>query len=348
MGRVTSLFARKVAAEAGGGREAESLLAMLGLDLDASVDPAFMIPAADYYAFFERAAAVDPRPTTLPLRVGASMRSDDYGPFGFAWKSAPTLRGSFERAARFALMLTSVTGYEIERCFGGVFIHLHREGERRLGMRLSNEASLASVVAISREVASRPFRPAEVFLKHEAPDDTSGHEAWFECPVHFGSDRDALRVSEEALRTPNRVGDASIAQYFDTILEAEVGTLDDSVPLDRRVLDRVSTALSGGVPALSDVARELGMSGRTLQRRLAAKDTSFQSLVDDARRRLAVRLLRQGGDASLSEVTFMTGFADQSAFTRAFKRWTGQTPGAFRARPERDRGGRPGGAEPPA
>lgn len=331
MGRVTSLFARKVAAEAGGGRHATALLGTLGLAGEGPVDPAFMVPAADYYAFFEAAAAADDDPTTLPLRVGATMRSDDCGPFGFAWKSAPTLRGSFERAARFALVLTSVTGYEVEKCFGGAFIHLHRQGERRLGMRLSNEASLASIMAISREVASRPFRPEAVYLKHEAPDGTSGHETWFECPVHFGSDKDALRVSDEALRTPNKVGDASIAQFFDTILEAEVGTLDDTVPLDRRVLDRVSTALSGGVPALSEVARELGMSGRTLQRRLADQEATYQSLVDDARRKLAVRLLGQDGDATLSEVAFMTGFADQSAFTRAFKRWTGQTPGAFRA-----------------
>ncbi len=331
MGRVTSLFARKVAAQADGGRKAEALLGTLGLGREGAVDPAFMVPAADYYAFFEKAAALDADPTTLPLRVGATMRPDDYGPFGFAWKSAPTLRGSYQRAARFSLVLTSVASYEVEKCFGGAFMHLHREGDRRLGLRLSNEATLASITAISREVASQPFRPEEVYLRHEAPADTSGHEAYFECPVHFGSERDALRVSEEALRTPNKVGDASIAQFFDTILEAEVGTLDDTVPLDRRVLDRISTALSGGVPALSEVAKELGMSGRTLQRRLAEGDATYQSLVDDARRKLAVRLLQQDGDATLSEVAFMTGFADQSAFTRAFKRWTNQTPGAFRA-----------------
>lgn len=330
MGRVTSLFARKVAAQAGDSGAAGELLGRLGLEVDGEVNPTSMIPAADYYDFFEAAAAVDPDPTTLPLRVGATMRSDDYGPFGFAWKSAPTLRGSYERAVRFALVLTSVAGYELETCFGGAFMHLHRDGERRLGMRLSNEATLASIVAISREVASTPFRPVEVHLKHDPPDDTSGHQAYFGCPVHFASDRDALRVSGDTLRTPNRVGDASIARYFDTILEAAIGTLDESVPLDRRVLDRVSTSLSGGVPALSEVARELGMSGRTLQRRLSEEDTSFQSLVDDARRRLAVRLLRRGEDVSLSEVTFMTGFADQSAFTRAFKRWTGTTPGRFR------------------
>jgi AraC-like DNA-binding protein len=330
MGRITSLFARKVVEQVRDRTDGLALLGIVGLEEEAEADPSFMIRDEDYYRLFEEAAAADPDATTLPLRVGASMRSDDYGPFGFAWKSAPTLRGSFERAARYALVLTSVAAYEVEECFGGAFMHLHREGERRLGMRLSNEATLASIVAISREVSSQPFRPEAVYLKHEAPPDTAGHEAYFECPVHFGSDKDAIRVSVRTLGTPNRVGDPSIARFFDTLLSAEVRTLDESVPLDRRVRDRVSTALSGGVPALSDVARELGVSGRTLQRRLAAEGSSFQSLVDEARRRLAERLLRQDADVALTEVTFMTGFSDQSAFTRAFRRWTGRTPGAFR------------------
>ncbi len=330
MGRITSLFARKVVAQVEAPAQREALLRSVGLAESGEVDPSFMLRDHDYYRFFERAAAATPDPTTLPLRVGASMRTDDYGPFGFAWKSAATLRGSYERAERYALVLTSVAVYEVEECFGGAYMHLHREGPRSLGMRLSNEATLASIAAISGEVASHPFRAEAVFLKHPGPGDTGAHEAHFGCPVHFGSDKDALQVSHETLRAANRVGDPGIARYFDTLLATEVGTLDDSVPLDRRVLDRVATALSGGVPALSDVARELGMSGRTLQRRLAAEGESFQTLVDRARRRLALRLLRDDPGIALTEVTFMTGFSDQSAFTRAFKRWTGETPGAFR------------------
>lgn len=337
MGRITSLFARKVAAQVEDYIDPAVLLATVGLTREGAVDPAFMIRDADYYLLFERAAAADPDPTSLPLRVGASMRADDYGPFGFAWKSAPTLRGSFDRAQRYALVLTSVSAYEVEETFDGAFMHLHRGGERRLGMRLSNEATMASIAAISREVASEPFRPDAVHLKHPGPSDTSAHESYFGCPVHFRSDRDALRVSRRTLQTPNRVGDASIARFFDTLLDAQVDSLDTEVPLERRVLDRLSTALSGGVPALHEIARELAMSGRTLQRRLAETGHTFQSLVDDARRRLALRLLRQEADASLTEVAFMTGFSDQSAFTRAFKRWTGTTPGAFRGQ---------GGAEP--
>ncbi len=330
MGRVTSLFARKVVEEVEGPADKDALLGTLGLERGGPVDPAHMIEDSEYYEFLEHVAAADANPTTVPLRAGAAMRCDDYGAFGLAWKSATTLRGSYDRAQRYALVLTSVSMYEVEQTVNGAFMHLHREGERRLGLRLSNEATLASIVSISREVASRPFRALEVHLKHPAPDSTRAHEAYFGCPVHFECDRDALLVSKQTLDTPNKLGDASIASFFDTHLETELSNLDHPISLERQVRDLITTSLSEGVPLLSDVASRMAMSGRTLQRRLAERDSSFQALVDDSRRHLAERLLRET-EYPLIEVAFMTGFSEHSALTRAFKRWVGQTPGAFRA-----------------
>jgi AraC-like DNA-binding protein len=133
------------------------------------------------------------------------------------------------------------------------------------------------------------------------------------------------------LQTPNKLGDASISKFFETHLEVELAKMEDDNSLDRKVRIQVSKSLSEGVPALSDIAGRLGMSGRTLQRRLAGLGFSYQDLVDESRRQLAKRLLQQT-EFSLFEVAFMTGFSEQSAFTRAFKRWAGQTPRSFRIR----------------
>ncbi len=333
MGNVSSLFARKVAAVVGDAVDKDALLRTVGLERSGVVNPSHMIDARDYYAFLERAAVADPQGWTLPLRTGAVMRCDDYGAFGLAWKSASTLRGSYDRAERYARVLTSVSMYEVEKTAEGAFMHLHRDGERRLGLRLSNEATIASIASISREVSSEPFRPVAVYFKHAAPAITEHHEDYFECPVYFGSERDALLVAAKTLSAPNKLGDAGISSFFDTHLAAEVAAFVDEVQLDRQVRDHVSTSLSEGIPALSDVAIHLGMSGRTLQRRLSAQGHSYQTLVDDARRQLATRLLRHS-NFSLIEVAFMTGFSTQSAFTRAFKRWAGQTPRSFRINAE--------------
>lgn len=341
MGRITSLFVRKVLGQIDADAATRNeILRSVGIDPAAPVDPSLMVPAADYYAFLERLTGIDPDPATIPLRAGAAMRCDDYGAFGLAWKSAPDLRGSYARAERYALVLTSVSTYELERAEGGAFLHLHRDGERRLGMRLSNEASIASVASISRQVSTREFRPREVHFRHAAPETIRAHEEYFGCPIRFGSDRDALLVSEETLRTPNRLGDESISRFFDAHLETELSRYDDvenDASLDRRVRREVSRSLSEGVPAISAVARGLGLSARTLQRRLAGEGHTYQGLVDDARRQLARRLLRETS-YSLAEIAFMTGFSEQSAFTRAFRRWDGQTPRSFRldARPGPD------------
>ncbi|MGB3518861.1 MAG: AraC family transcriptional regulator [Elainellaceae cyanobacterium] len=332
MGQITSLFVRKVVGEVEDGIDKDALLQSLGIEPDSPVDPSHMVSAADYYAFLERIATAETNGTTLPLRAGAAMRCDDYGAFGLAWKSATNLRGSYERAERYARVLTSVSTSEVERADQGAFMHLHREGDRHLGMRLSNEATIASIFSISQQVSTGAFTPLAVYFKHPAPQCIEGHEAYFGCPIHFDSDRDALLVSHASLQTPNQLGDESISQFFDTHLEAELSKLADPNSLEHWVRIHVSRCLSEGVPTISDVAEHFSMSGRTLQRRLSELGYSYQTLVDESRRQLAERLLQQT-DYSLAEVAFMTGFSEQSAFTRAFKRWAGQTPRSFRLSP---------------
>jgi len=330
MGQITSLFVHKVLAQADPGLDRRPFLDIVGLEPDAPMDPKVMVEDADYYALFAELARADPNGIELPLKTGASMRIDEYGAFGLAWKSAPTLQGSCERAERYARVLTSVASYEVREAEEGVYFHLHREGDRSIpGLRLSNEATIASVAAIAAQVSTAAFRADAIYFKHPLPDSSEAHERHFGCPVHFDSEMDALQVSHEVMQAPNRLGDPAIARFFDAHLEEEVSTLDDDTTLERRVRSRIAQSLSDGVPAVSDVAKHFGMSGRTLQRQLATRGTTFQKVVDQARRELAERLLRDTA-YPLAEVAFLTGFSEQSAFNRAFKRWGGQTPRSFR------------------
>jgi AraC-like DNA-binding protein len=289
MGKITTLFVRKVLGEVDSDIDKNALVRSMGIELNR---PVYMISDTLYYSFFERAAAIDRNGTTLPLRAGAAMRSDDYGAFGLAWKSATTLRGSYNRAERYARVLTSVSTYEVEATNEGAYMHLHRSGERHLGMRLSNEATIASVLTISQEVSTEAIHPIAVYFKHTAPKSITDHETYFGCPVHFDSDRDALLISNESLQTPNKLGDESISKFFESHFETELSKLEDDTALDRQIRRHVTQSLSEGIPMLSDVAHHFGMSGRTLQRQLSELGYSYQTLVDESRRQLAERLLR--------------------------------------------------------
>lgn len=331
MEEITSLYVHKVVGQASPTVETRDLVEALGLNPDGPIDPSQMVSSKDYYRFFAALAEREPDGLGLPLQIGAAMKSDEYGAFGLAWKSAPDLRGSYVRSERYGRVLGSAETYFLEETQDGVFYNLQKSGDGSPGMILSNEASISAVAAISQEVSTEPFTPVAVFFRHASRGDAAVYEAHFGCPVHFRSERDAILVTEEMVATPNKLGDATIAQFFDRHLEAELAALEDDSGLDRRVRIVVSQALSEGVPTLSDIAADLGMSGRTLQRRLSGKGHSFQSLVDLARKELAQQLLRDT-DYSLAEVAFLTGFAEQSGFTRAFKRWAGQTPRSYRLR----------------
>jgi len=334
MGSVTSLFARKVIAAVDPGIDRAPLFQAVGLRMDAAPDVKRMVPDQSYYRLLETIAASLDDATDFPLRVGATMRCDDYGAFGLAWKTAPTLAGSFQRAERYASVLTSVAEYELRPGDGASFYLLHRAGPRRLGLRLSNEATLASVTAIIREVSPEPFAPLEVHCKHPAPAQTAAHEAYFGCPVVFGSDKDGLLIADTALMRRNRLGDDAISRFLVAHLDAEIAARAPETSFQQVLLRRISDRLSDGPPRAAMLARDMGMSERTLRRRLADEGLSFHGVLETARLRLAEGLLVQS-DHSLAEIAFLTGFSEQSAFNRAFKRWVDETPAAFRARERR-------------
>lgn len=328
MGYVTSLFARKIIAAAGDAVDGAALLRGAGIDPEGPWDPKAMIPAVRYYDMLERIAAkVDV--TDLPVRTGAAMRLDEYGALGLAFKAATTLGGSYARVERYARLWTSVVSYELRPDPRGTLFILHRPGERRLGMRLSNEATLASAVSIARQVSPVPVAPLEVMARHPAPKSIAAHEDWFGCPVRFGADLDAILFSRQTLAQPNILGDVGISRYLVSHLDKELSEIADEAPLVARTKDAIAQALSEGAPKMADIARGLGLSARSFHRRLSEHGMSFQTLTEETRRELAEGLLRDEGH-SLAEIAFLTGFSEQSAFTRAFKRWVGTTPASYR------------------
>ena len=328
MGQITSLFARKLVGVAGDGINAREVLASVGLDVDGPWDPKHMLDEDDFYSMLERMAGqMDVTP--LPLIVGEAMRPDEYGALGLAWKAAPNLRGSFARVARYWRLWTSFTQYELQDTDDGVLFIEHRQGPRRLGMRISIEADLASGVSLSRQVSPAPFAPLAVFFKHPQPPSIAAHEAYFGCPVHFGADMDALLLSRSSLAEPNMLGDKGITQFLETHLEQELAQIDDTPALQDQTKGEIARALSEGLPKMGDIARKLGLSARSFHRRLSEQGLSFQTLTEQTRREIAIGML-QDDRYALSEIAFLTGYSEQSAFSRAFKRWTGVTPAHYR------------------
>lgn len=328
MSKISSLFIRKVVAAGSDRLDKPALLRGMRVDPDAPLDFDEMVPGEGYFELLETIAAAEDGPVLFHLRAGASMRCDEYGVLGLAIKSAPTLKGSYERVVRYGELLISTPLYYLEERAEGTCIALNRFSNV-YGIHLSNEAAMATFWALSQETLGSEFTPAAVYYAHEAPEHAELYREHFGCPVHFSSSLNGFCVPSDIVEKRNRVGDEALAGYFDAQLEERVAQASSERSLESLVRVEVGRSLSGGVPKKGEIAQLLGVSERTLNRRLADQGLSFQAIVEESRRELAEGLLRRSS-YSLAEVAFMTGFSEQSAFTRAFKRWTDHTPGSYR------------------
>ena len=328
MSNISSLFVRKVIAAASDSVDKPGLLREMGLDPDASSDVDVLVSGGAYLELLEQLAEHETGPVSFHLRAGGTMRCDDYGVLGLAMKSAPTLMDSFLRIERYGKLLVGESAYSVETLAHGVCMQINR-GSSRYGLRLSNEAAISTFWALSKDSTGRTFHPVAVYYEHAPVGATDHYESFFGCSVVFESGFNGLCITEELAAEPNRVGDSAIVEYLDQQLDARLLKKKDENSWRIPVRDEVVKALSGGLPRKKDIAKKLGVSDRTLLRRLSEEGLSYQGIVEETQRNLAKQLLAKTR-YSLADVAFMTGFSDQSAFNRAFKRWAGQTPRSYR------------------
>ncbi|MEO0688955.1 MAG: AraC family transcriptional regulator ligand-binding domain-containing protein [Pseudomonadota bacterium] len=330
MAQSSSIYARKAIAQAPDHLDRAELFAICKLDMSAPPDLATMVAEEDYVLLLETIALAEDGLPKAHIRLGTSMRCEELGAVGLAWKSSPTLRDGWDRAQRYVRVVAGVRAFEVVQGEETTEIRFLRlTDEAPVGARLSNEATFASVTAICREASGRHFKPVHAFCAHEFIGDKAFLEAYLGCPLEDRAGINAVVISNAELALPNAVGDDAISRFFDERLEEMLAEATTSLPVAMQVKSEIGKNLSGGIPKLSDVAGALGMSARTLQRKLSDEGAVFQELVDQARRELSERLLRTT-QYPLVEVAYLTGFAEQSGFTRAFKRWAGETPRSYR------------------
>jgi len=204
------------------------------------------------------------------------------------------------------------------------------------------EFGTARMIAALRIITGVALRPVAVQFMHPRGVSPSECRRFFRCPVEYGAAADSVRFAKAdlAIRIPtadDRLGVILRAHADDLLHQVrrkQVASLED------RVMGIVADRLGSGRLSLQDIARELGISDRTLRRRLADAGTSFSALVERKRIDLAQEWLT-GTDFDLKHISFLLGYSEPAAFSRAFKRRTGSSPGRLRdARGVNPRGGR--------
>jgi AraC-like DNA-binding protein len=263
------------------------------------------------------------------IRLGQRMEAEDYGTLGLSWKTCWTARDILDRTARYMVLVTNHGSIQISEKDRLSCICLNRDPVNK-ALELSNETTFAMFTKIIRDVTASNIHPALVTFKHPPPGTIGLYESFFKCSVIFGHDENTLHFHNKDLDTPTLKADKSIQKYLiDRMDEEAKGINVHSNELLTDVQLLIREALPSGIPSVLQIGRHMGMSGRTLKRRLAENGLTFRSLIQRTQEDIARSLLRNS-DCSIGEIAFQAGYSEQSAFNRAFKRWTGQPPLEFR------------------
>lgn len=315
-----------VITDAGG--NLDQILHELGLERSVLTNPEGYISASIFTRFLELAAQTT-TDDCLGLHFGERYNPKNIGPVIYVTLNSPTIGAAVENVERYlalhneaAKWFTTVSG---ERAYLRYeLVDLGIETPRQF-----HEASMAVALTTLRMMAGSDWAPQEIQFAHATPAQTSEHLRVFGAPVLFGCKTNAFVVDREFLERQVPAADQRLygilKQYLDRVLN-EMPREDEMLAAIRRA---IAESMRNGIPRLEQVAKKVAMSPRTLERRMKEYGIGFKQLLEDTRRQFALNYLKDRKQ-TLTEVAFLLGYSDLSAFNRAFKRWTGSTPMKYR------------------
>lgn len=209
--------------------------------------------------------------------------------------------------------------------------HLRQSWGTELGQQADGVA-IAALLTFLRRQMDTPPPPSGISFLHEVSAETAAaYEAFFGCPVRFGDSHVRVRFPLEYLRIRMPRSDPALRALLDRQAQALLRALPATTATEHALQQVLLRLLPEGEPTLERASRALHMAPRTLQRRLSAHGLTWQRWLDRSREQLAAQYLADPGLA-LSDIALLLGFSEQSAFTRAYRRWTGDSPGRARRR----------------
>src|SRR5215468_7408604 len=325
---VAGLFSRLLDVGARSGLDAPQLLAEVGIDPTLLEDRDNRLPVEAFARLWNLISARRPdRP--LALDWIATFRITDAGLMGYLVSHLKTVREAAETMGRFGHVVNQaaapvlVEGPATSRIRYGVAAVL-------LATQHAPEAILVSLTAFLRGVAGQDFAPVAVRVPYPATARTPALEKFFGTAILHEGGELSLEFATEILDRQLPGADPVLAAYLRRQVQEVVQQIKSPNSVSQECARRIAERLGAGEPSQALIAKQMGMSERTLQRRLQTEGTTFNELLEQARRTIACSYLADRKLAAY-EVSFLLGYAEPATFFRAFKRWTGKTPLEYRA-----------------
>ena len=298
-----------------------------GLDLAVLDDPHGRYATEALSRLWEVAAAQSGNPA-IGLAMSHIARPASLDVITYAIMSRPNLFAGLDRLVRYLRIISDAVILSLQEDVDGHWLRMEIFGGDR-GIPIQRvDFILVTLLTLFRWLTGQHLNPVAVEYTYPAPADLSAYHDVFQCPLRFNAGFDRMMFSNADLAVPFPTFNPLLVELHDRYAGEYLDRLD-STKISHKICDLVVRHLPDGDPMRGDIARAMCMSERTLQRRLQEEGTSYQQLVDETRKELAQRYLRQS-QLSLSQAAYLLGFAEQSTFFRACKRWFDMSPNQYR------------------
>ncbi len=308
----------------------EPLRVLAAADLVAAdlADPDQLIDMSRIAALFE-AAATETRNELFGLQMSLTSTLEVVGTLAYLLLNAPTVETALRNLERYSSLHMPGAPIAMEREASDVHLVLEMNDSLLGPCRQLVEACVGFTLILLRTLTRQEFVPRRILFVHPRPAHADEHFRLFDAPVCFGQPRNELRFDGRWLAYPIASADRTLLPIVEKHVQEVLEAREDEDVLITSVRGLVAQAVCDGHPNIEGIARRVGMSARTLQRRLAESGNSFKDLLDDVRSDLAREYLSRSS-ADLTEISFLLGYSELSAFDRAFRRWTGMAPRDYR------------------
>lgn len=326
--RIRSISLRKYSHVAQGlGMDPLRMLRQAGLDHSCLHSPDLLVPENAFAQLLE-ASSSQAGNAPLGLLMGACWRLSDFGHISLALQHQASMQQMLQTLKEYQHLISSTVAMETVQQGRLAVVQLHLSTERDEPGRHPIELGITAVLSLCRHQLGKDWNPQSVHFSHAAPSSLQHHRRILGGEVVFNADFDGIVVTTEDLQRLSPDHDRAMEQharfFLDTLAPSQA-----QPSMAQQVRTTLQSLLPHGRHSIAQVAGALGCTTRSLQRQLESCDTSFQDTLDSVRTQAAVRALRNPR-LSISEVAALTGFAENSSFTRWFSKQFQQSPSLWR------------------
>jgi len=306
------------------GMERKTILAKVALTEQQLNSSNELIDTTDYEQLFQLAEE-QLNTKMIGFEFGQAIEPDRWGVLGYIVYTSPSLQSALK------------SQYEYQSLAGNVGVPLHEIKDNSITLMWAPsylcsyhtvEEVITSWVVIAKKLTNYSATPLKIYFNHSCPSQVDIYQDFFGCEVEFDSPINGIKISRSVLELPLVKYSPELNTMLCEQASRVVNNLIQQLPV-QVVTQFITNQLPMGVPEVESAAQYVQMSVRTLQRKLNEHELTYSGLVDSIRKELAQSYLLKT-DSKIVRISQMLGFSEQSAFQRAFKRWTGKTPKSFR------------------